>query len=274
MSGEKQNVTVQETNSNDNSSSSSHSASREFKLYATHKIARRWYTPYLICISFITGLIDATTILGLDGIFVANQTGNLIYLACGIGDPHLRAVIVRAAVSLATYCLGGFLGSRIANTSLIKGLNTRLWMTLSSIILVGLLVLSTALLWTDAITTRNHSYLAAVAILGLGIGIQVVTSRGLGVSEISSNVLTGTFTDLFGDMNLFALHNEKRNRRIGAILSMFLGALVGAFAAAYGHPAIPLVISAGIHAGLAVSIMLIPDLREEKTKAKATNGSP
>lgn len=230
------------------SGSTSTTSTAEIKQYATHKIARKWYTPYLISISFITGLIDATTVLGLDGVFVANQTGNLIYFAIGIGSPPQRGLIARAGLSLFTYCLGGFLGSRIANTSHIKGLNSRVWMTLSSLILVGLLVLSTALLWTDAVTTKNFSYLAVVAVLGLGVGLQVVTSRGLGVSEISSNVLTGTFTDLFGDLNLFKLHNEKRNRRIGAIVSMFLGALIGAFASAYGHPAIPLVISAGIHA--------------------------
>ncbi len=37
--------------------------------------------PLLLLLSFTTGLVDATSVLGLGKVFTANMTGNIVFLA-------------------------------------------------------------------------------------------------------------------------------------------------------------------------------------------------
>jgi hypothetical protein len=68
-----------------------------------------------------------------------------------------------------------------------------------------------------------------VALLSFQAAGQIVNSRGLGVSEVPTVVITSLVCDLVSDELLFAglTKNGKRNRRfIGFVLTL-LGAIVG-----------------------------------------------
>lgn len=59
--------------------------------------------------------------------------------------------------------------------------------------------------------------------------MQSVTARQLGFNEIPTTVLTSCFCDLGNDPKLFVGLNEnwQRNRRIGSVIAILLGGIVG-----------------------------------------------
>src|SRR4051794_20613952 len=69
--------------------------------------------PYtLLAMTFVTGLVDATSYLALGRIFTANMTGNIVILGFAIaGTPGLS--IPRSVTALAAFCAGAILGGRI-----------------------------------------------------------------------------------------------------------------------------------------------------------------
>lgn len=75
----------------------------------------------------------------------------------------------------------------------------------------------------DAVT------LAPLALLAFGFGGQIVASRVLGFTEVPTNVLTSLYCDLLSDPGLVKAvgKNEKRDRRVVAIVMMLGGGVVG-----------------------------------------------
>jgi hypothetical protein len=60
----------------------------------------------------VTGLVDATSYLKLGHVFVANMTGNVVFLGFGIAGA--RGISVRASLTaLGSFLVGGVVGGRI-----------------------------------------------------------------------------------------------------------------------------------------------------------------
>lgn len=76
---------------------------------------------------------------------------------------------------------------------------------------------------------HNPLILTALPPLAFQSGIQIATSRILGFNELPVNVLTSSYADFTGDPNLFRWRNEKRNRRLGGMLGVLVGAIVAAW---------------------------------------------
>jgi hypothetical protein len=64
-----------------------------------------------------------------------------------------------------------------------------------------------------------------ISLLSFQAGGQICASRILALDEIPTVVLTTLLCDLLVDPKLTAKFNPKRNRRIGAFLALFLGAM-------------------------------------------------
>lgn len=75
----------------------------------------------------------------------------------------------------------------------------------------------------------NFTELAAVALLSFQAAGQIVNSRGLGVSEVPTVVITSLLCDLVSDEQLLARlnNNAKRNRRAIAFVLTLVGAICG-----------------------------------------------
>lgn len=73
--------------------------------------------------------------------------------------------------------------------------------------------------------------LVPVGLLAFQFGGQVVASRVLGFNEVPTSVLTSLYCDLLSDPRLFARigTNEKRDRRVLAMLMLLGGGIVGAW---------------------------------------------
>src|SRR5271155_4425741 len=82
-------------------------ASRSIK----HPLART-----LLVLTFTTGLVDATSYLGLGHVFSANMTGNIVLLGFGIAGAGGLPVI-SPIVAATAFLLGAGLGGRLARTT-------------------------------------------------------------------------------------------------------------------------------------------------------------
>ncbi|RJE23340.1 DUF1275 domain protein [Aspergillus sclerotialis] len=67
--------------------------------------------------------------------------------------------------------------------------------------------------------------LAPISLIAFQAGGQIVASRVLAFDEIPTVVVTALFCDLLVDPKLTARVNPKRNRRVGALLALFFGAM-------------------------------------------------
>ena len=84
----------------------------------------------------------------------------------------------------------------------------------------------------------NFTELSAIALLSFQAAGQIVNSRGLGVGEVPTVVITSLVCDLVSDEMLFAglTKNGKRNRRfIGFVLTLLGGITGGWISKSTGH---------------------------------------
>src|SRR6476646_6129857 len=68
--------------------------------------------PLLLALSVVTGLVDATSYLKLGHVFVANMTGNIVFLGFGIAGAG-GISIWPSLIALGSFLAGGLLGGRI-----------------------------------------------------------------------------------------------------------------------------------------------------------------
>ncbi|KAI7372155.1 hypothetical protein KC354_g152 [Hortaea werneckii] len=71
--------------------------------------------------------------------------------------------------------------------------------------------------------------IGVIALLAYASGAQVVLSRAYSCNEISTAMATAAWVDLLVDPHLFSSNNRPRTRRFLFVVSLFLGAVSGAF---------------------------------------------
>src|SRR5580658_5563999 len=66
----------------------------------------------LIGLTFVAGVVDAISYLGLGRIFTANMTGNVVFLALAVGEGSLVTALYSVG-ALIGFCVGAVLAGRI-----------------------------------------------------------------------------------------------------------------------------------------------------------------
>jgi len=199
--------------------------------------------PLLLVLTAITGLVDAISYLQLGHVFVANMTGNVVFLGFAVADAQdfsISASLAATAAFLAGAVAGGRLG-------LYAGQHRGRLLALASfaqIALVGAaLTVSMASLDLNGETVRY----ALIILLALAMGLQNAVARRLAVPDLTTTVLTLTLTGIAADSTLAGGSNPHPGRRIVATATMLLGAAVGAL----------LVLNVGVSAVLALVFVLL-----------------
>src|SRR6059058_6036566 len=77
--------------------------------------------PLLLTLTVVTGLVDATSYLKLGHVFVANMTGNVVFLGFGIAGATGISVWA-SLIALGSFLGGSLIGGRIAISA---GTNSR-----------------------------------------------------------------------------------------------------------------------------------------------------
>lgn len=195
----------------------------------------------LLALTVVTGLVDAVSVLGLGRVFTANMTGNIVFLGFAVaGAPELS--IVRALVSLGAFLVGAVLGGRLVTT--MADSNRRKWVTTATS-LEGVLLLAAALVgigYNHHLTLPTSSLYAGIVLTAIAMGIRNATVRRLGVPDLTTTVLTLTLTGIAADSSLAGGNTPRLGRRIGAVVALFGGAVIGTVLLSYGLT-IPLLVS-------------------------------
>ncbi|MGP4089973.1 YoaK family protein [Streptomyces sp. KR55] len=179
--------------------------------------------PLMLALTVVTGVVDAVSYLALGHVFVANMTGNVVFLGFALaGADGLSAPA--SVVSLVAFLLGALAGGRLgtrfaAHRGHLLGAATALQTVLVAVTLVVAAV-------TDGRVGTGVQY-TLIVFLGLAMGLQNAVARRLGVPDLTTTVLTLTLTGLAADSHPAGGAAPRPGRRVMSVLAMFLGALVG-----------------------------------------------
>lgn len=187
-------------------------------------VSEKLTTTALLLLTFATGLVDAVSVLALGHVFVANMTGNIIFLGFWF-VPHSGVDMTAAVVAFAGFLLGTVLGGRFARH---LDRQTRLWLTVALGTEVVVLLVLSVLAGTGVLDYHNHSKLILIAGLALTFGSQNAAARQFGVQELSTTVLTSTIVGIGTDSRLAGGTGEREKLRYAVVLTMLGGAVVGA----------------------------------------------
>jgi uncharacterized membrane protein YoaK (UPF0700 family) len=210
----------------------------------THLVRDPMHGPLpglLLVLTFMTGLIDAVSILGLGRVFVANMTGNVVFIGFALaGAPgfSLSSSIAAVIGFVVGAFAGGVLVGRFADH---RGLMLRN----TGVVELGLIAIAFILVLPSAALPGPGVGSAIAALSAAAMGIQNATARRLAVPDLTTTVLTMTLTGLAADLR----HSPvlTMTRRSLAVLAMLLGAVVGTL----------LVLNVGVASALGLALVLL-----------------
>lgn len=177
--------------------------------------------PILLALTFVTGVVDAVSYLRLEHVFVANMTGNTVFIGFGLAGAS-QVSVSSALVAMGSFLLGaaaaGLLCKRFAHN---RGHLLALVTTVESAFIAAALV-------AGFVAPSIHAVQYVLLILlAVAMAHQNTMALALAVPELKTTVLTLTLTGLAADSAAGAGMNARPGRRVVAVLTMFLGALAG-----------------------------------------------
>src|SRR5271167_4199278 len=179
--------------------------------------------PMLVGLTFLTGVVDAVSYLMLGHVFVANMTGNVVFVGFALaGASGLSAPA--SLTALGAFLLGALVGGRIGNHDTHRGRHLRNAAAIAVAPLLFAVILATSV---GQPVTQGARYALIVA-LAIAMGIQNATARRLAVPDLTTTVLTLTLTGLAADSRLVGGPGGHPARRLTAVAAMLAGALIGA----------------------------------------------
>jgi uncharacterized membrane protein YoaK (UPF0700 family) len=208
--------------------------------------------PMMIALTFLTGVVDATSYLRFGHVFVANMTGNVVFIGFALaGAQGLSAVT--SLVALGSFLLGAFAGGRLcARHAEHRGRLLRA----SSVTQLALLVLALAIAIAAGEPLDSGSRYALLVPMALAMGAQNASAQRLAVPELTTTVLTRTLTGLASEAGLAGGPGAKPGRRVVAIVAMLLGALTGGLLVLHVSIVAAIAVAGALVAAVALSVHL------------------
>jgi uncharacterized membrane protein YoaK (UPF0700 family) len=206
--------------------------------------------PLLVSMTLVTGLVDSFSYLVLGHVFVANMTGNVVFLGFALaGAPGFS--IAASLVAMAAFAAGALLGGRLGTRHREHRARLHSTAALAQAIFIAAGVVLAAV--SGGTPAPGYRYALIVA-LGISMGIQNASARTLAVPDLTTTVLTLTLTGIAADSALAGGPGSRAGRRLVSIAAMLAGAAVGAVLIRHTEAFIPLALALGtIVAGAAVS---------------------
>lgn len=180
--------------------------------------------PLLVGLTFVTGLVDAFSYLVLGHVFVANMTGNVVFLAFALaGAPGFS--VVASLTALAAFSVGAVVGGRLS--AAFGRHRGRLLVAVGTLEAVVVATSALVVVLVHAPGAGAARYVL-ITLLSVSMGAQNAMARRIGVPDLTTTVLTLTITGISADSRVAGGTGSKAGRRLVSALAMFLGALVGA----------------------------------------------
>jgi uncharacterized membrane protein YoaK (UPF0700 family) len=203
----------------------------------------------LLVMTVVTGAVDAVSILQLGHVFVANMTGNVVFLGFAFSGAK------GFSVSASLVALGAFLaGAAVAGRQFpsLEGLKRRG---------LGRMAAAESVLFAAAAavaiaTTGTAARYAITLILAGAMGAQNAFARRLAVPNLTTTVLTLTLTGLAEDPWDLGRPDSQTGRRLAAVAAILVGAAFGALLVAHTSMAWALGATTGVLAAVAMAALL------------------
>ncbi|MDH6121648.1 uncharacterized membrane protein YoaK (UPF0700 family) [Kitasatospora sp. GAS204A] len=207
------------------------------RLFPAHQGKYGALPPLLLALTFVTGVVDAVSYLGLRHVFVANMTGNVVFVGFSLaGAANLS--LWASTLAIAAFVAGAWSAGRVARRIAEGERLLRVIVTVQTVLVAGAVVVA---------GTAGHQAAGAQAgliiLLGCGMGLQNAAVRKLALPDLTTTVLTLTVTGLVADAA-----GPATVRRLLSIAAMLGGAACGA--------ALLLHVSAGAALGLALAVLV------------------
>ena len=195
----------------------------------------------LLVMTMTTGVVDAVSIISLGRVFVANMTGNIVFI--GFALVGVRGFSLAASLSALGGFLTGALGVGLALARLRFNRATLLRNALG--VEFALIALALVLAVVSGSPVRSAFADPIAACLAIALGLQNTVARRLAVPDLPTTVLTMTLTGIAADVR----HGDGATvgRRLSAVAAMFGGAVAGALLVLHVAPA----------AGVGLALLLI-----------------
>ncbi|WP_336207514.1 YoaK family protein [Nonomuraea sp. LPB2021202275-12-8] len=195
-------------------------------------------TVVLILLTGVTGVVEAVSYLGLDRLFTAVMTGNILFVGFGLVDDAIP--IAGSAVALVAFSVGALASHRV-NGALARRHPDR-WLTYA-VCGEGVLIMVAALialgLPSNATQHTPHRY-AVIVVLALAMGSRNTTVLLVAARDLPTTVVTRALAGLF-----MLPSPATAGRRFATVAAMFAGALIGALLLAV-HPAAALAVASAV----------------------------
>lgn len=196
----------------------------------------------LLALTVVAGVLDATSILRLGGVFVATMTGNLVFIGLAAAGAKGFAVGT-SALALGGFVVGVPIGGWVCRTArshrgvaLRNVLAVKLWLAGTVV------VIAVATGPRFAVGTRD----AMIVLLAVSMGAQLAVIRYLRVPDMLTVVLTMTITGALSE-RASGWSDPKLLRRGIAVLAFAIGAVCGGL----------LVLNAGVAAALGLGLGIL-----------------
>jgi uncharacterized membrane protein YoaK (UPF0700 family) len=178
----------------------------------------------LLLLTFATGLVDGVSVLVLGHVFVANMTGNVVFLGFWL-VPHSGVDMTAAAVAFVCFVAGTVLGGRLARR---LDHDVRRWLLIALGLEVVVLTALAVLAGAGVVHYHDNGKLVLIAGLAVTFGSQNATARQFGIQELSTTVLTSTIVGIGFDSRLAGGTGQREKLRYAVVLTMLGGAMLGA----------------------------------------------
>src|SRR5438046_7621707 len=163
----------------------------------------------LVAMTLVKGLVHAFSYLVLGHVFVANMTGNVVFLAFALAGASGFSILA-SLVALFSFVLGslggGLLGSRLGQH---RGRLLSVAAALQTLLLSAAAVL--AALSGNPVPT-GVSY-GLILVLGIAMGLQNATAWKLALPDLTTTVLPLTIVGIAADSRLVSGRGSSAGRR-------------------------------------------------------------
>ncbi len=217
----------------------------------------------MVALTFVTGVVDAASYLKLGHVFVANMTGNVVFLGFALaGASGLSSVT--SLVALASFLAGALAGGwLIARIPAHRGHLLRVASGLQAgLIAIAMIV---ALLASEPLSSGVRY--ALLVPLALAMGVQNASAQHLAIPELTTTVLTRTLTGIASESGAVGGPGSKLGRRSIAVAAMLLGALTGGLLALHVSVASALAVAFAIVVAVGLAVHFLSRSQDEWTRA-------
>jgi uncharacterized membrane protein YoaK (UPF0700 family) len=176
----------------------------------------------LVLLTFGAGATDIVGFLGMEKVFTANMTGNIVLFGLAAGEAH-GVDLARCGIATLAFALGLYAGFRVAGRTDPE----HVWPARVTAVLCVVLALQTVFLagWALAgAEPHGAGLLALIALSSTAMGAQTAAARSMAADGVTTTFVTGTLTSIMGGLTVG--QTAAAGLRTSVIVALAAGAAV------------------------------------------------